>query len=209
MPRKIRYADNAGSGNPPRYFGKREAEVTFPLSGTFLFLPLSAVIIRGEYREAVRQSDYSELKVSVTRNHPYPRVCGGVDDDRERCGLRRRKKKRKERGKQVFRPFPAHTTGITATRTGTKYFHYAAMYFTGAYFVRRFCSIWIVNHDFLFSFPVSYAGRSSFSRNGTPFEISCVLGWPRRILVELLLLHPVSRCGVDGASTLHDLDKLV
>lgn len=44
--------DVAGSGNSPRYFGKLEMEVTFPLSRTFHFLPLLAVIIRGDYRGA-------------------------------------------------------------------------------------------------------------------------------------------------------------
>lgn len=135
----------------------RQAEVTFLLSGPFLFLSLSAVIIRGENTEKLRQSECSELKVSVTHNHPYPRgfaVALTTTGSSAVYDGRKKKRRGKKRGKQVFRPFPAHTMGITATRTGTKYFHYAAMYFTGAYFVRRFCSIWIVNHDFLFPSPL-------------------------------------------------------
>lgn len=86
-------------------------------------------------------------------------TTGSVD------AVKEREREKKERKKNKFSapplplfPVPAHTTNITATRTGTKYFHYATMYFTGAYFVRRFCSIWIVNHDFLFPFLVSYVG---------------------------------------------------
>jgi len=73
--------------------------------GRFLFLPLSAVIIRGEYREVTAIGIFRVEGIRVTYNHPFPRVCGCVDDGREvRCDSRREGKKKGKERKTSFPP---------------------------------------------------------------------------------------------------------
>lgn len=73
-------------------------------------MPLLAVITRGEYRGAAAIGSIPRVEGARNpHNHPYPRVCGSVDDE---CGaarcrfMARRRKKKEKKGETSFPASP-------------------------------------------------------------------------------------------------------